>query len=147
MPKKGQDRSASIQDNGGAPQVSLIFTNEGVQLSLAILHDDETFDVQWIAVNDGPATSNHFTDLLIVEALPEGCPGSDDRAHEVVFDSRTDADPRDMLEPRIPPGQSGPLMKVSVGPFQAGYYRFRVTLASIQDGLTASNCVEVIARN
>ncbi|TGS54601.1 hypothetical protein EN844_32465, partial [Mesorhizobium sp. M3A.F.Ca.ET.201.01.1.1] len=56
----------------------------------AIVHDNEAFRVQWSAFNAGDADLMAFIDRLVITSIPEGCPGSDDVEHEVVFDSDTD---------------------------------------------------------
>src|SRR5215210_6969032 len=67
----------------------------------AIIHDTDTFQVQWKAFNAGQVDSPEFTDLLVITNIPEGCPGSDDQDHPVVYDSETDGDPQDFLEQEL----------------------------------------------
>jgi hypothetical protein len=50
----------------------------------------------------------------LVITSPEGCPGSDDVEHDVVFES-------DVEEPELASGTAGKLMDPSVGPFPAGF--------------------------
>ena len=97
--------------------------------SAVIIHDDESFEVQWSAVNKGNTDIDEFTDRLVITSIPEGCPGSDDADHPVVFDSDEDGEPDDYAEPALGPGEGGPLREPTVGPFAAGAYRLTVTLA------------------
>ncbi|MEU9605007.1 hypothetical protein [Streptomyces sp. NPDC048057] len=91
--------------------------------SAVIIRETDTFQVQWSAVNRSGKDVDAFTDRLVVTSIPEGCPGSDDAEHPVVFDSTFD-------EPALGPGQGGPEQNPTVGPFAAGSYRLTVTLAN-----------------
>lgn len=53
----------------------------------AIVHDNESFRVQWSALNAGNKDVPAFVDRLVITSIPEGCPGSADQEHEVVFES------------------------------------------------------------
>jgi hypothetical protein len=109
------------------------------------VHDDESFAVQWSAFNSGSQAAPAFRDRLVVTSIPEGCPGSDDVDHEVVFDSDADGDRADFTEDGLAPGAAGPLMQPVVGPFPAGSYRLTVTLADdLGDGVTTFNCIEIV---
>lgn len=127
--------------------MTIVFADPGnaVIPSAAIIHDNETFQVQWIAKNAGQVTSPPFTDLLVITGIPEGCPGSDDKEHPILFSSDTDGNPSDYQEPPLAPGTTGHLMQPTVGPFPAGSYRLTVTLASdVGDGVTTFNCINII---
>ena len=76
----------------------------------AIIHDNDAFRVQWKAFNAGPVDSPPFSDRLVVTLLAEGCPGSDNQDHPVVYDSDTDGDSQDFLEPPLAVGAEGNLM-------------------------------------
>jgi hypothetical protein len=123
---------------------TLQFEQTGVNPDIAIIHDNESFRVQWNAENLGPDITPEFVDRLEVIALPEGCPGSDADEHTVVYDSTVDGDPADFTEPELLPGEIGPLMEPQVGPFTAGSYRLTVTL---DDGgpnpVSLFHCVEI----
>ncbi|WP_406397197.1 hypothetical protein OH805_00110 [Streptomyces sp. NBC_00879] len=111
-----------------------------------IVHDNESFRVQWSALNISGQDVPAFTDRLLIESIPEGCPGSDATEHEAVFDSDQDGDISDFSEPDLTVGQSGPLMSPSVGPFAAGSYRLTVTLANdLGVGETTFNCIEIVS--
>ncbi|MFB7454319.1 hypothetical protein [Streptomyces sp. NPDC056194] len=112
----------------------------------AIIHDDEAFRVQWAARNISTQDFPAFVDRLLIQSIPEGCPGSDSVDHDTVFDSDTDGDPDDVSEPDLLSGQAGPLMNPSVGPFPAGAYRLTVTLADdLGVGGTTFNCIDIVA--
>jgi hypothetical protein len=116
-------------------------TDHPVEPDKAIIHDDETFQVQWSALNISDQDVPAFVDRLVITSIPEGCPGSDDVKHEVVF--QTDID-----EPELASGAAGELMNPLVGPFPAGSYRLTVTLANNNgSGLTTFNCIEIEAAN
>ncbi len=110
----------------------------------AIIHDNETFAVQWSARNQGSTDAPAFTDLLVITQIPEGCPGSDDQEHPVVYNSDNDGNPQDYLEPPLPSGTEGPLMQPTVGPFPAGSYRLTVTIAAGLADVSTFNCIEII---
>ena len=125
----------------------IVFANPGNPITpgRAIVHDDESFAVQWAAVNAGGQAVGSFVDRLVVTSIPEGCPGSDDVDHAVVFDSDADGDPADYTEAGIAAGKAGALMQPQVGPFAAGSYRLTVTLASdTGNGATTFNCIEIV---
>jgi hypothetical protein len=110
----------------------------------AIVHDDESFRVQWSALNASNQDVPAFIDRLVVFSIPEGCPGSDDLEHEVMYDSDVDGDVNDFAEPELAAGATGPLMQPSVGPFPTGSYRLTVTLANDSgQGMTTFNCIEI----
>jgi hypothetical protein len=110
-----------------------------------IIHDNESFEVQWAAQNIGTAASPAFTDLLVISSVPEGCPGDDKKNHAVVYNSERDAEnPQDFLEGALNPGQTGSLMQPSVGPFPAGSYRLTVTLAKNISNTTLLTCIDII---
>ncbi|MEV0360825.1 hypothetical protein AB0H71_32685 [Nocardia sp. NPDC050697] len=114
--------------------------------SKAIIHDNDTFEVQWSARNGSAADVDTFIDRLVITSIPEGCPGSDDADHPVVYDSGTDGDPDDFTEPALAPGEAGPLLHPTVGPFTAGSYRLTVTLADdLGTGDATFNCVTIVA--
>ncbi len=52
----------------------------------AIIHDNESFRLQWSALNTSDKDVAAFVGRLVITSIPEGCPGSDDREHEIVFD-------------------------------------------------------------
>jgi hypothetical protein len=111
----------------------------------AIVHDHESFRVQWSAFNRGNQDVPAFVDRLVVSSIPEGCPGSDDVEHEVMFDSNVDGNANDFAEPDLAAGATGPLMQPSVGPFPAGSYRLTVTLADgLAEGITTFNCINIV---
>ena len=80
----------------------------------------------------------------MVTLQPEGCPGSDDQDHPVVYDSDKDGDPQDFLEASLKAGAEGPLMQPMVGPFAAGSYRLTVTLDTDSASTTTFNCVDIV---
>ena len=133
-------------DGGAAPAApNLAFGGDGTIVpDKAIIHDNETFAVQWTAHNLGPGDAPAFTDLLVVTRIPEGCPGSDDQDHPVVFNSATDGNPQDYMEQPLAAGAIGSLMQPSVGPFPTGSYRLTVTLAQDLANVTNFNCVDII---
>ncbi len=101
--------------------------------------------MQWAAQNRDQVTSSAFTDLLVITGIPEGCPGSDDQEHPVVFSSDTDGDPSDYQEQPLAPGATGELTQPTVGPFPAGAYRLTDTLASDGgNGDTTFHCIDII---
>lgn len=107
----------------------LVFPNP-IVADPAIIHDNERFSVQWAAVNTTNQSIRSFHDHLVIRSVPEGCPGSNDQEHPVVFDSAVDGNDSDFTEPDLPAGATGPLMQPFVGPFAAGSYELRVTLDS-----------------
>ena len=110
----------------------------------AIIHDDETFRVQWKAFNTGQVDSPAFTDRLVVTLIAEGCPGSDDQEHPVVYDSNVDGNAQHFLESSLAAGAEGDLMQPIVGPFPAGSYRLTVTLDTNSSMTTTFNCIDII---
>ena len=110
----------------------------------AVIHDDDAFRVQWKAFNGGLADSPAFNDRLVVTLITEGCPGSDDKDHPVVFDSDTDGDSQDFLEPPLAAGAEGNLMQPMVGPFPAGSYRLTVTVDTKSSMTTTFNCIDIV---
>jgi hypothetical protein len=71
---------------------TLQFDPTGVNADSAIIHDNETFHVQWKAVNLGPDATPTFVDRLRIMQVP-GCPGDDSADNPVVYDSSTNGDP------------------------------------------------------
>lgn len=124
---------------------TLQFEAAGVNPDIAVIHDNESFRVQWNAENLGPDITPEFVDRLEVIALPEGCPGSDLEKHTVIYDSTVDGNPDDFAEPELLPGEVGPLMEPEVGPFAVGSYRLTVTL---DDGgpnpVSLFHCINVV---
>ena len=110
----------------------------------AIIHDDDTFRVQWKTFSAGQVNSPAFNDRLVVTFIAEGCPGSDDQDHPVVYDSDTDGDSQDFLEPPLAAGAEGNLMQPMVGPFPAGSYRLTVTLDTNSSMTTTFNCIDIV---
>ena len=137
----------SSQDDGGTSNI--VFATDiiaDVPAGDGVIHDNESFQVQWTAQNTGAATSPAFTDLLVISSLPEGCPGDDSNDHPVVFNSDSNADnPQDFMEGALNPGQRGSLMQPSVGPFPAGAYRLSVTLAKDVANTTLFTCINIVA--
>ena len=124
---------------------TLQFEQAGVNPDLSFIHDNETFHVQWNAVNLGPDIAPEFVDRLVVLHRPEGCSGTEDQKETAVYDSAVDGDPAEFAEPALLSGETGPLMSVEVGPFAVGSYRLTVTL---DDGgpapITLFNCVDIV---
>jgi hypothetical protein len=110
----------------------------------AIIHDDDAFRVQWKAFNAGQVNSPAFNDRLVITLIAEGCPGSDDQDHPVVYDSETDGDSQDFLEPPLAVGAEGDLMQPIVGPLAAGSYRLSVTLDTDSSMTTTFNCINIV---
>lgn len=108
-----------------------------------IIHDD-AFRVQWKAFNAGQVNSPAFNDRLVVTLIAEGCPGSDNKDHPVVYDSDTDGDAQDFLELPLAVSTEGNLMQSMVGPFPAGSYRLTVTLDMNSSMTTTFNCIEIV---
>jgi hypothetical protein len=128
-------------------QPTIVFADPGnaVMPSAAIIQGNITFQVQWTAQNTSQGTSTAFTDLLVITSIPEGCPGSDDQEHPVVYSSDTDGNSSEYQEQPLAPGATGNLMQPTVGPFPAGSYRLTVTLASdVDNGDTTFNCIDII---
>jgi hypothetical protein len=99
----------------------------------------DTFTVQWSAVNGGDSVIDAFVDRLVITSIPEGCPGSDDAEHPVVYEESFD-------EPSLAPGEAGPLQDPTVGPFSEGAYRLTVTLADDTGAGDATfNCINIDA--
>ena len=112
----------------GLPELVFANAENPVEPSLAIIHDNESFEVQWSAMNIGQADSEPFTDNLTIYQVPS-CPGSDDDLTEV-WSSDVDGDPSDFEQDAIPAGGQGSMMQPTVGPFPPGFYRLTVTLNS-----------------
>jgi len=128
-----------------AATYTLQFGPNGVVPDTAIIHDTDTFRVQWNAMNLGPDATPAFTDRLVVFQIPEGCPGSDDQDHPILYDSSSDGDPADFAEPALAAGPLGPLMQPLVGPFSAGSVRLTVTLDfGGPNPVTTFNCIEIV---
>jgi hypothetical protein len=139
-------RNPIVSDNAGTSNI--VFASDivaNVPGGDDVIHDNESFQVQWTAQNTGTAATSAFTDLLVVSSVPEGCPGDDSKDHPVVFSSDRDADnPQDFLEGPLNPGQTGSLMQTSVGPFAAGSYRLSVTLAKDVANVTLVTCIDIV---
>ncbi len=106
--------------------------------SQVIIHADEGFSVQWGAVNLSDQDVPAFVDRLVVTSIPEGCPGSDDVEHDIVFE--TDADQIELAA-----GAPGEIIEVSVPPLATGSYRLTVTLADdLGIGDETFNCIEIV---
>lgn len=147
----GTNTADSTAETGTAPgagtqAVQIVFSG-GVFPDKAILHDNERFAVQWAAHNAGTQDTPAFTDALVVYSIPEGCPGSDDQEHPVMFSSDQDGNAADYAEGPIPAGQDGAPMQATVGPFPTGSYRLTVTLARGLADVMTFNCIEIIAAN
>jgi hypothetical protein len=127
-----------------AGQLNIVFATD-ITPDKAIIHDNESFKVQWNAYNDSQVDSPEFSDLLVITEITDGCPGSDDQDYPVVYDSETDGDSQDYLEQPLAAGAAGSLMQPTVGPFPAGSYRLTVTLAKDLSNTTSFNCIEIIA--
>lgn len=112
--------------------------------SLSIIHDNDSFAVQWAARNLGPGNAAAFTDLLVVTSIPEGCPGSDDQDHAVVFDSSQSGNAQDYMEGPLPAGATSPGVQPTVGPFPTGSYRLTVTLAQGLTNTTEFTCIAIV---
>jgi hypothetical protein len=111
----------------------------------AVIHDNESFRVQWSAQNVGGSASPAFTDLLVISSVPEGCPGDSSKDHPVVFNSDRDADnPGDFSESPLNPGQAGSELQPSVGPFPAGSYLLTVTLGNGMFNTTSFICIDIV---
>jgi hypothetical protein len=123
----------------------IIEFNGPIAPSMAIIHSNDVFDVQWAAINIGNLASLAFTDLLVITQIPEGCPGSDDQEHSVVYDSDTEGiNPEDFSELPLDPQQEGRLMKTTVGPFPVGDYRINVTLGYGLYDIKNWSCIKII---
>ena len=107
---------------------TLQFESSGVNPDVAIVHDNETFHVQWAAQNLGPDATLEFVDRLVVTLRPEGCAGPEQQEETIIYDSDADGDPADFAESPIKSGAVGPLMAPKVGPFGVGAYRLSVIL-------------------
>ncbi len=137
------NQTSDPQNQSDAGQVTIVFATDVIP-DKAIIHDNETFQVQWAAFNASHVDSPAFTDLLVVTSIPEGCPGSDDQEHPIVYDSSTSGNPQDFLESPLSAQSQGSLMQPMVGPFPAGSYRLTVTLAQGLANTTLFNCIEII---
>jgi len=125
-------------------QPNIVFAT-AIVADKAIIHDSDTFQVQWAAFNASETDSPAFTDLLVITKIPEGCPGSDDQDHPVVYDSAKDGNPQDYLEQPLAAGAEGGLMQPMVGPFPAGSYRLTVTLAKDLSNTTKYSCIDIVS--
>ncbi|MFJ9456453.1 hypothetical protein ACIRST_15330 [Kitasatospora sp. NPDC101447] len=127
----------------------IIFANVSNPITpdISIIHDDDSFRVQWSARNVSNHDISSFVDRLVIQSIPEGCPGSDSVDHDTVFDSDVDGAASDFTEPDLRAGTAGPLMNPSVGPFSAGDYRLTVTLAKdLGVGHTTFDCITIVVR-
>jgi hypothetical protein len=114
--------------------------------ALTIIHDNESFHVQWNAQNLGPDSTPVFIDRLVIALRPEGCAGPEKQEETIVCDSDVDGDSADFTQPPLQPGATGPLMAPLVGPFAAGAYRMTVTLdAQGPNPVDLFNCVDIVA--
>jgi hypothetical protein len=120
--------------------VDIIFAqpNEPIVAKPAIVHDNESFNIQWTAFNASGREVPAFVDRLVITSIPEGCPGSDDVEHDVVFDTDVDED-------GLAAGAAGELVETEAGPFPAGAYRLTVTLADdLGTGKTTFLCIDIV---
>jgi hypothetical protein len=125
---------------------TLQFESAGVNPDIAILHDNETFHVQWSARNLGPDATDEFGDRLVIALRPEGCAGPEEQDETIVYDSDADGEPVDFAEPSLEAAATGPLMAPQAGPFPVGAYRLTVTLdAQGPNPVTLFNCIDIIA--
>ena len=129
--------------DAGTSSAQIIFATDVIP-DKAILHDTDTFAVQWSVQNASTAGSAAFTDRLVITSIPEGCPGSDDQDHPVMYDSEHDGTPADFMELPLPAGQNGALMQPTVGPFPAGSYRLSFTIDRGGSDITTFNCVDIV---
>ncbi len=149
-PPFGVDEGGLPQDNTQMPEIVFANPNVAVMPSAAIIHADETFQVQWSAFNAGQADSEAFIDNLTIYSVPD-CPGSDDNL-TAIWSSDADGNPQEFQEPPLPAQAQGPMMQPTVGPFPAGFYRLTVTLnsgnppAAEQDmsNNVTYNCIEIL---
>jgi len=111
---------------------------QGVVANPAIIHDNETFKIQWVAFNASQVDSEAFVDELEILAVPEGCPASDNQDHPLVHSE-------DASEPPLPAGTKGSLMDPTVGPFAAGAYLLKVTVDKGRTGTIETNCITIVA--
>jgi hypothetical protein len=111
-----------------------------------IIHDNENFSVQWVALNTTDQDINPFVDGLVITSIPEGCPGTDGADHPIVFDSQTNGNVSDYSESALPARAAGSLMQPTVGPFPVGSYRLTVTLdRDLGRGATQFLCIDIVA--
>ena len=132
---------------GGQPdagQPFIVFSVEPTP-DKSIIHETDTFQVQWKAFNVGQVDSPEFADLLVITNVPEGCPGSDDLDHPIVYNSETDGNAEDFQEQELPARAEGSLMQTMVGPFPPGSYRLTVTLDKDSSMTTVFNCIDIIS--
>jgi hypothetical protein len=119
---------------------------EPIVTDKTIIHDNDSFSVQWVAVNLTDIDMKPFTDGLVITSIPEGCPGTDGADHPVVFDSSTDGNASDYSETSLPARSAGSLMQPNVGPFPVGSYRLTVTLdRDFGRGATQFLCIKIVA--
>jgi hypothetical protein len=119
--------------------VSIMFAHPETPImpDSAILTAGRAFSVHWGARNIGEDDVPAFIDLLVVTHIPEGCPGSDDTEHEVVYESEVE-------QAELAAGQVGELKSVEVPSLSEGAYRLTVTLANdLGIGESTFNCINV----
>ena len=126
---------------------TLQFETAGVNPDSAIIHDNESFHVQWNAVNLGPDNTPEFVDRLVITLRPEGCAGPEEQDATTVYDSDVDGDPADFAEGVLAAGNIGPVMSPQVGPFAAGSYRLMVTLDfGGPNPVELFNCIDIVEK-
>jgi len=93
------------------PDIVIVFANpkNPIVTDRAIVHDNESFRVQWSAFNAGDKDVPKFVDFFEITSIPEGCPGSDDKQHDIVFKS-------DFSEAGLAAGTAEKLVEAKVGP-------------------------------
>jgi hypothetical protein len=118
---------------------------EPILTDKTIIHENDSFSVQWVAMNTTNSNIKPFDDGLVITSIPEGCPGTDGADHPVVFDSSTDGRASDYTEASLPAGAAGSLMQPTVGPFPVGSYRLTVTLdRDLGRGATQFLCIDIV---
>ncbi len=118
---------------------------EPITTEKTTIHDNDSFSVQWVALNTTNTDIEPFNDGLVITSIPEGCPGTDGADHPVVFDSSTDGRVSDYTESSLTAGAAGSLMQPTVGPFCVGSYRLTVTLdRDLGRGATQFLCIDVV---
>lgn len=121
-------------------------TDKPITTDKQIIHDNENFSVQWVALNTTDQVINPFVDGLVITSIPEGCPGTDGADHPVVFDSQTDGNDSDYTESPLPAHSTGSVIQPTVGPFPVGHYRLTVTLdRDLGRGVTQFLCIDTVA--
>jgi hypothetical protein len=73
----------------------------------------KAFGMQCNALNVSSQDLSTFLDRLVNFSTPDGCTGSDDIKHEIMFDNDVDATAADLTNPNLAAGAAGPLMTPS----------------------------------